>query len=431
MLGDVMHVGRAPEPHDLWTAWSWEPLVLLALATGAGLYARGSLVLAHRTAESPAGHAGRAGTSRRARAAAFWAGWAALVLALVSPVHALGSALFSAHMIQHELLVALAAPLLVLGRPAVPALWALPARARRATGAAATHPALRRLWGVLTQPVAAGALHAVALWTWHLPGPYQATLRSEWLHALQHATFLLTALAFWWAALPARRAGIGGALVLLFVTAGHTSILGALLALAPEPWYPAYTRTTPAWGLTLLEDQQLAGFVMWMPACLAYLAAALWLVAAWLRDAGRRGAHGEHQAQDGHRVPRAYSSGAALLLAGALLGACTPDHGTLSSREAALLTGGDVARGRAAIGRYGCGSCHTIAGVPGATSLVGPPLVGIGERAYIAGVISNDPTNLQRWIRDPRGVDSLTAMPDLGVTEQDARDIAAYLYAQR
>ena len=119
---------------------------------------------------------------------------------------------------------------------------------------------------------------------------------------------------------------------------------------------------------------------------------------------------------------------------GALLApvACTPDYGELSAAEAAAITdGGDVRRGRAAIGRYGCGSCHSIAGVPGARALVGPPLTAMAERAYIAGVVENTPLNLQRWIRDPQGVDPRTAMPNLGVTALEARDIAAYLYTLR
>ena len=118
------------------------------------------------------------------------------------------------------------------------------------------------------------------------------------------------------------------------------------------------------------------------------------------------------------------------LVAAALAGACTPDYGDHDAREAAMLTGGgDAERGRAAIRRYGCGSCHTIAGVRGADALVGPPLTGIAERAYIAGVVANTPINLQRWIRDPQGIDPRTAMPTLGVTAPEARDIAAYLYA--
>ena len=99
--------------------------------------------------------------------------------------------------------------------------------------------------------------------------------------------------------------------------------------------------------------------------------------------------------------------------------------------EAAALTGGDPVRGRAAMRAYGCVSCHTIPGVTGAQALVGPSLAGIAERSYIGGVLTNSPENLVRWIRDPRGVDPRTAMPDVGVSERDARDIAGYLYSLR
>lgn len=95
------------------------------------------------------------------------------------------------------------------------------------------------------------------------------------------------------------------------------------------------------------------------------------------------------------------------------------------------MTGGDPARGKAAIGRYGCGSCHTIPGIRGANGLVGPPLAGIASRAYIAGVMQNTPDNLIQWVLDPPRVDQKTAMPKLGVADAEARDIASYLYTLR
>lgn len=119
---------------------------------------------------------------------------------------------------------------------------------------------------------------------------------------------------------------------------------------------------------------------------------------------------------------------AALLLLAPLLTACTSETDRAEAREASFLTRGNVEKGRVAIRAYGCASCHTVPGVPGADALVGPPLTGFAERAYVAGVLQNSPENLVRWIRHPREVDSLTAMPDMGVGEQDARDIAAYLY---
>lgn len=99
-----------------------------------------------------------------------------------------------------------------------------------------------------------------------------------------------------------------------------------------------------------------------------------------------------------------------------------------AERVARSMTGGEPHRGRAAISRYGCSACHTIPGVQGATALVGPPLDRIASRSYIAGVMPNTPDNMIRWIENPPGIDRMTAMPNLGVTDADARDIASYLY---
>lgn len=98
-------------------------------------------------------------------------------------------------------------------------------------------------------------------------------------------------------------------------------------------------------------------------------------------------------------------------------------------REAERMTGGRVAAGREALQRYGCVTCHTIPGVRGADALVGPPLMRMGARVYVAGELPNTPVNLMRWIQDPRGVSPTTAMPDTGVTPAAARDIAAYLFS--
>ena len=111
--------------------------------------------------------------------------------------------------------------------------------------------------------------------------------------------------------------------------------------------------------------------------------------------------------------------------------ACQSASARERAEEAAALTGGDPARAPALMRRYGCTSCHSIPGIQGATGLVGPPLAGIASRSYIAGVLTNDPQHMIRWILDPKGVDSLTAMPVTGVSEGEARDIAAYLYTLR
>lgn len=120
---------------------------------------------------------------------------------------------------------------------------------------------------------------------------------------------------------------------------------------------------------------------------------------------------------------------AALLLFVSCIGACNRDDGIY--REAAILTGGNPANGPAAIGRYGCGSCHTIPNVQAANGMVGPPLSGIASRGYLAGRLPNSPDNMVRWIQHPQHVEQGTVMPEMGVTDIDARDITAFLYTLR
>ena len=273
----LAHPGRPPEPHDLAGAWTWEPGVVLPLLLGAAAYAWGTRRVWAR--------AGVGRGVRRADVARFAAGWLVLAVALVSPLHTLGSALFSAHMAQHELLLAAAAPLLVLGRPGVAMAWAVPRRWRAAAGHAAH--AIARRGGALTAPFGATAAHAAAIWCWHAPPLYTLALRSEAAHAAQHASFLGTALLFWWAVLsPRGRRHPGAGMMALFATTLHTGALGALFALGPRVLIPHYLTTTAAFGLSPLEDQQLAGLVMWVPGSVAYIAAALWLLGTRLRSDG-------------------------------------------------------------------------------------------------------------------------------------------------
>jgi cytochrome c2 len=121
-------------------------------------------------------------------------------------------------------------------------------------------------------------------------------------------------------------------------------------------------------------------------------------------------------------------AGSALLALLLLLAACDRETDDISRR---LLVDGNAPRGRQIVRAYGCTACHSIPGVAGPDARVGPPLGGIASRMFIAGVLPNQPANMIRWIRNPQGVDSLTAMPDLGVSERDARDIAGYLYTLR
>ena len=113
-----------------------------------------------------------------------------------------------------------------------------------------------------------------------------------------------------------------------------------------------------------------------------------------------------------------------ILILLALTSACESS----AQREAESLTGGSIARGKTAIGKYGCAACHTIPGIPDATSLIAPPLEHMANRTYVGGVVQNTPKNLIQWIQNPPAIDPKTAMPNLHVTLDDARDIASYLY---
>src|SRR5206468_3429387 len=134
----------------------------------------------------------------RVQAAAFACGWLALVVALVSPLDALSGALFAAHMVQHELLIVVAAPLVVLGAPAIALMWLLPPSPRKSVFEAIRRPAVLAAWAAITAPATAWLLHAVALWIWHLPELYEAALEDGYMHAAQHISFFGTAGLLMW-----------------------------------------------------------------------------------------------------------------------------------------------------------------------------------------------------------------------------------------
>jgi putative membrane protein len=271
-----------PEAATVLGGWTWDPLVTAALATTALAYARGARRLAARAEGLP--------PLRRWEVAAFVGGWLALLVALVSPLDALSDLLFSAHMAQHELLMIVAAPLLVLGRPLVVFLWALPPRARVRLGGWSRARAWRAAWHGVSGPLAALLAHGLAVWIWHLPSWHEAALRSEGVHLIQHLSFFWTAALFWWAVVHGRygRIGYGVAVVFVFATAVHTSVLGALITFATRVWYPLYGDRARAWGIVPIEDQQLAGLIMWVPAGALLMVIGLGLFAAWLGESERR-----------------------------------------------------------------------------------------------------------------------------------------------
>jgi cytochrome c oxidase assembly factor CtaG len=232
----------------------------------------------------------RAGWGRGIRpleAFSFGAGLLVLASMLAVPLHAWGRLRFAPHMLEHELLTVIAAPLLAAGRPGVPYLLALPLSWRRRLSGWLANGGPWGIWRRLTHPATAWALHGAALWLWHAPVLFEAALSSEVVHYLQHLTLLGTALLFWASLLPRRatnRVRIIGVFS-LFTTTIQTTLLGALLTLSPRIWYPSYGDPTPG-GLSPLEDQQLAGLIMWVPAGMVYVAAGLALLGLLLRYEG-------------------------------------------------------------------------------------------------------------------------------------------------
>jgi cytochrome c oxidase assembly factor CtaG len=274
----VAHAGQPLELHDLWTAWNADPLVIGALAVLVWAYRRGQI-------------GGRGRDTDVWRARCFTTALGVIGLAVLSPLDALSGALASAHMVQHVLLILVAAPLLALAAPSSALLRGTPMAVRRTTvrwrrRLGLTHANL----APLQHPGSVWLLHVATLWFWHARVPYDAALANEAVHLVEHASFLVTALLFWRVVMGARGAGRvsqGLGVMLVFTMALQSVFLSVLLVFARTPWYDGYASTTRAWGLEHLADQQLAGAIMWVPAGFVYVAAGLALMAAWLRAADR------------------------------------------------------------------------------------------------------------------------------------------------
>ncbi|RVG00782.1 cytochrome c oxidase assembly protein, partial [Sinorhizobium meliloti] len=250
--------------------------VVLPLALTALAYAMGMQRLWSGSARGP--------TIHLQRAVCFAAGWVFLAAVLVSPLDRLATQLFTAHMIEHEILMVIAAPLFVLSKPLAPLLWFLPQKLRAPVGRALVRSVvLLPVRKAATNQLVATSLHGAALWLWHAPRLYDAALAETPVHWLQHLSFFCTALIFWWALLFGRgRQDYGTAIFYLFATTLHSGFLGILLSFAREPLYRSQGAGAASWGVSALEDQQLAGLIMWVPAGMIYVAAALAFAAAWI-----------------------------------------------------------------------------------------------------------------------------------------------------
>lgn len=231
----IPYCGPAPAPGALWSQWNLDPLLLGALVIGAALLAS------------------RREMSAGARLAG-WLGLATLAIAFVSPICALSSSLFAARTVHHALLISVAAPLVALALHRPPRL-----------GIAAV--------------IAATVLQAIVLWFWHAPDLYAAALSNDGIYWLMEITLFAASLLFW---VSVRGASAPAAALGLVLTMVQTGMLGALLVFAGSPLYEPHFMTTAPWGLSPLEDQQLAGLIMWAPAAGVYLVTALMIVSRWI-----------------------------------------------------------------------------------------------------------------------------------------------------
>lgn len=257
---------------DLWSHWAWQDLPLLLLI--GGVYAIGLRSLWRR--------AGTGSGISRGQAALFGAGLLTLFVALVSPLDALSEELLSAHMVQHLLMVLVAAPLFALGRFTLAAARAFPPRWTA------------WLWKkgkgrLLMRPMVAFLLHNAAIWVWHMPRLYEASVRHEGIHFLEHFSFFFTALIFWQVFVDLtegirmeRSAKFGLGVFMIFGTMLVSGFLGVLIAFSPYVWYSVYLHEALRYGLTALEDQQLAGTIMWVPSGVVYLLAIVGVLGRWL-----------------------------------------------------------------------------------------------------------------------------------------------------
>jgi cytochrome c oxidase assembly factor CtaG len=265
----------------IWRDWSWEPSVVLGCLLLAGLYLgaagpwRRSLQRRAGLSEAPLS---------RGKAAWFLSGLGVVLLALLSPLDEIGDTyLFSAHMVQHLLLILAAAPMLMLGTPD----WMLAGLLRRPDGLL-RNTTILHIGRWLTNPVVAFLIFNINFAAWHFPNLYQATLLNENIHILEHLLFLGTAVLNWWPVIgPAPelpRLPYPGQMLYLFLEAIPGTVLGAIFVFADGPLYPFYVSAGRLFGLSPDVDQQLGGLIMGTLSSLVYLAALGGVFTAWLRQ---------------------------------------------------------------------------------------------------------------------------------------------------
>jgi cytochrome c oxidase assembly factor CtaG len=232
-------------------------------------------------------------SSYRTRGGLFVVGYTALLVALVSPLHAVGEEFFSVHMVQHLLLSLVAPPLLLLSNSMPILLWALPPGERTTLGRLVGQPGpMRSVMRGLTHPLVAWWLFVGTQWLWHQPVAYQWALEYRWAHYVEHISFFVTAVLFWWPVIgaPPLHSALGypARLAYTFLAWLPNSFLGAGISLSRGPLYPFYVRAAMANGTDASVDQQLAGLIMWVPGDLLFAIILILLLVAFMQHEERQ-----------------------------------------------------------------------------------------------------------------------------------------------
>jgi cytochrome c oxidase assembly factor CtaG len=276
-------------------SWDLRPEVIIILVAAGVLYTRGwshlrALRKQPRVSKGSPVQAERGRLATAERLTAYLSGLVVLGLALMSPIDILGGQFFFMHMIQHLLLVMIVPPLLWLASPLPFAMWGLPVRARRKVGELLRpRSAFRRRLRALTPPGIVWILFVSALLGWHDPGAYQAALQDELVHDLEHLSFFVTAMLFWWHVIDAapnvhKRLTRGARIAYVLSVVPVNMAAGVVIAFSGEPIYSYYIGVPRLWGMTVLQDQMLGGILMWIPGSMMYIIAALALISRWLQD---------------------------------------------------------------------------------------------------------------------------------------------------
>ena len=296
--------GAIPPGEPLWQAWSVDPPFLIPIALLAWWYAQGLLRWRTRTRDHGVW-----------RTLSFYSGVLILVLAMESPLDRMGVHEFSMHMVQHELLMMVAVPLMLLGAPTTPVLLGLPAWLRRGVvRPLAGRTPMRWLYRTLTRPMVAVGLFSAVFFGWHFgPGWYEAALRDQKIHDIEHFTMTFAAILFWWNVIDPKplHSRMNPVLQLMYQFAAGLpkQFIAAAITFAPAPLYRYYADVRPVFSTSALDDQVLAGLIMWIPGGTMMLGAMALTFYVWAHRAEIEGkAEAEafaaaHAARASHQIP--------------------------------------------------------------------------------------------------------------------------------